>query len=277
MKLKFILAIFLLAGCSNMKKIDQKPESGYKDVNGIRMYYEIRGEGSPLVLIHGAGSTIYTTYGRIIDDLAKTRRVIGVELQAHGHTSDRDAPLSFTQDADDVAELMRQLNVSDADVMGFSNGATAALYISLRHAGLVRRVVAASPLLKKDGTFPQFWDFMKAARLENMPDQLKTEYMKINGDSTKLQNMHDKCAERMVNFKEMTDEELKSINVPVLLVSGTADVGTPEHIVQMWRKIPGSTMAILPGVHGEFLGEITTPDLDRKEFEILTLLNRFLN
>ena len=79
----------------------------YAEINGLNLYYEIHGKGKPLVLLHGGGSTITTTFGRILPDLAKTHQVIAIELQAHGHTRDIDRPLSFEQDADDVAEWLR--------------------------------------------------------------------------------------------------------------------------------------------------------------------------
>ncbi|MEP7236147.1 MAG: alpha/beta hydrolase, partial [Ignavibacteriota bacterium] len=88
----------------------------YATVNGLKLYYEIHGEGFPLVLIHGGGSTIGTTFGRILPTLAKTHKVIAVEMQAHGHTADIDRPLSFTQDADDIAELLKQLHIASADI-----------------------------------------------------------------------------------------------------------------------------------------------------------------
>src|SRR3982751_4239069 len=94
----------------------------YADVNGIKMYYEIHGEGKPLVLIHGGGSTIRSNWGNIMPLFAKQYKVIAVELQAHGHTGDRDAPETFAQDADDVAALLNQLNISKASILGFSNG-----------------------------------------------------------------------------------------------------------------------------------------------------------
>ena len=96
----------------------------YANVNGLKMYYEIQGNGFPLVLIHGGGSTIGTTFGRILPALSKTHKVIAVEMQAHGHTADINRPLSFEQDADDIAELLKQLNITKADIFGFSNGAS---------------------------------------------------------------------------------------------------------------------------------------------------------
>lgn len=248
----------------------------YADVNGLKMYYEIRGEGKPLVLIHGAGSTIQTTFGRIIDDLAKKRQVIAVELQAHGHTSDRNTDLSFEQDADDVAGLMRQLGIPKADLFGFSNGGSTAMFVAIRHPEQVRKVICASALLKRDGAFPQFWGFMENASLKDMPIELKSAFMEINNDSARLLVMHDKCANRMRNMKDISDEDIKSIKAPVLLVAGDSDVPTREHIVQMSRLINDCKLAILPGGHGDYMGEISSPTRDRKEFEIIPIVDRFL-
>ena len=100
----------------------QPATRGYSEVNGLNMYYEVYGAGRPLVLLHGGGSTIQTSFGNIIPLLAKSRQIIAVELQAHGHTHDRDAELTFTQDADDVAALLKNLHIARADILGFSNG-----------------------------------------------------------------------------------------------------------------------------------------------------------
>src|ERR1700733_14941843 len=94
---------------------------GYSEVNGLKMYYEIHGEGKPLVLIHGGGSTIQTSFGNIIPLLAKHRQIVAVELQAHGRTNDRDTDLTFKQDADDVAAVLNDLKIPKADILGFSN------------------------------------------------------------------------------------------------------------------------------------------------------------
>ena len=122
--------------------------SKYAGVNGIKMYYELHGTGRPLVLIRGGGSTVTTTFGKILPSLAKTRMVIAVELQAHGHTSDRNAPESFEQDADDVAELLKQLNINGADIFGFSNGGHTAMEVAIRHPERVRRLILASAFYK---------------------------------------------------------------------------------------------------------------------------------
>lgn len=113
--------------------------SGHAPVNGIRMYYEVRGRtgGVPLVLLHGGGSTIDVTFGRVLPIFARGRTVIALEEQGHGRTPDRDAPFTFEASADDVAALLGYLDVEKADILGFSNGASVALQVAIRHPRLV--------------------------------------------------------------------------------------------------------------------------------------------
>lgn len=265
----FLVTILILASCQENKKTATKSimqkrtdnlnlKSGYSDVNGIKMYYEIYGQGKPLVLIHGGGSTIQTSFGRIIPLLSKERQLICVELQAHGRTSDRNSELSFEQDADDVAVLLKNLHLEKVDVLGFSNGANTALQIAIRHPQFCHKIIAASALLKRDGTFPQFWEFMKNGTFEQMPQQYKEAFLKVNPDSTKLMTMYQKCANRMIHFKDFPDEQIKAIKAPVLLVNGDTDVATSEHVVAMSKLIPTCELAIIPGGHGAYIGEITT-------------------
>ena len=253
-------------------------KSGYAPVNGIDMYYEIYGQGSPLVLIHGGGSTIQTSFGRIIPLLSIHRQLICVELQAHGRTGDRDKRLSFDQDADDVAALLTALQIGKADILGFSNGGNTALKMAVRHPQSCNKIIACSVLLKRAGTFPQFWDFMKNGTFEQMPQLYKEAFLSVNPDSSKLYTMYHKCAERMINFTDFSDDEITSIKSPVLLVNGDQDVATSEHIVAMSRLIAGSRLAIIPGGHGAYIGEITSLKQGYKEKGfIVTLIDNFLD
>ena len=154
-------------------------KNGYSEVNGIKMYYEIYGKGKPLVLIHGGGSTIQSSFEKVIPQLSKNRKVIGVELQGHGRTSDRKTDFSFEQDADDIATLLKNLNIDNADFFGFSNGGTTALQIAIRHPEIIDKIILGSALSKRNGVPEEFWGFMKQARLENMPEQLKEAYNKM--------------------------------------------------------------------------------------------------
>lgn len=253
------------------------PKSGYASVNGISMYYEIYGKGTPLILLHGGGSTIQTSFGRIIPALAQKYQLIGIELQAHGRSGDRDAPLSFAQDAADVAALMDYLGIEKADVLGFSNGGTTALYLAIHYPEKVNKIIAASALCKRDGAPAPFWDFMQQAQLEHMPQAYKDAYAQVAPNPENLIIMHDKCAERMRNFQDMPDEALQSIQAPTLVLVADQDVMTPEHAVEMYRLIPNAQLAIIPGGHGAYLGEITTlqPGYSERDF-VVPMLERFL-
>lgn len=229
---------------------------GYAPINGLNMYYEIHGKGEPLVLIHGGGSTITTTFGNILPYFAEKYKVIAVELQAHGHTSDRNAPESFEQDADDVAALLAYLKIGKAHIFGFSNGGSTALQIAIRHPELVNKLVAASAIYQREGMFNGFFDVMKNASLENMPQPLQTAFLQINPDKKALRNMHDKDRDRMLNFNDWPDSALAGITSPVLILNGDKDVVTAEHAAKMSKLIPNAHLMILPGTHGESIGEI---------------------
>ncbi|HWW39741.1 alpha/beta hydrolase [Pedobacter sp.] len=286
-----VIALLILSSCSNANPIKESrnqvkgnlndtliSKKGYSEVNGIKMYYEIYGQGKPLVLLHGGGSTIQTTFGRVIPMLAKHRQVIAVELQAHGRTSDRDKDVSFEQDADDVAVLLQHLNIDKADFFGFSNGGTTTVQIVIRHPQIVDKMVLGSALCKRNGVPLQFWDFMKQAKLANMPEQLKEAYLQVAPDPKGLQIMHDKDAKRMVNFTDIPDQQIESIKAPVLIIIGDKDVITPEHAIDMHRQMINSELAIIPGIHGEYIGEITTLKSASKEEDfVIPMIERFLD
>jgi pimeloyl-ACP methyl ester carboxylesterase len=257
---------------------DSMPTGNYANVNGIKMYYEIYGEGEPLVLIHGGGSTIQTTFEKILPKLAQHYKCIAVELQAHGRTSDRNAPESFTQDADDVAALLKQLNFNKASFFGFSNGASTTMQIAIRHPALVDKIIVVAGAYKREGFIPGFFDGFKHATLETMPQGLRDAFLKVNPDSAALLNMFNKDVARMVAFKDWSDEDLKSIKAPALIINADKDVILPEHALKMSQLIPNARLIILPGVHGECIGEIETASLNSKQPEmVVELVKEFLD
>jgi len=243
------------------------------------MYYEIYGnDAMPLVLIHGGGSTIETSFGTILPFLSGYSKVIAVELQAHGRTNDRNTPESFEQDADDVAALLKYLKVDKANILGFSNGGTTTMQIAIRHPEIINKIVVVSANYKKGGMIPGFFDGLQNATLADMPALLKTAYLKVTPDKNRLQVMFNKDRDRMLNFKDMTDDDLRSINAATLLMAADQDVITIEHTVKMSHLIPGARLVILPGTHGSFIGEVCTVTNGSKLPEVTaTLVEEFLN
>jgi len=269
-------ALVLGIGCA----AEGSRESGRAPVNGIEMYYEIHGPagGTPLVLLHGGGSTIEVTFGKILPILARRRRVIAIEEQGHGRTSDRDQPVRFETSADDVAALLRRLGIEQADLFGFSNGASVALQVAIRHPGRVRKLVFASSMTKREGAHPQFWEFMSRADFSNMPQPLKDAFLKVNPDPARLRVMHDKDLDRMRQFVDVPDPAVRSVRASTLIVIGDQDIVRPEHAVELSRLIPKSRLLILPGGHGDYLGEaVMTPPGSRKWETTAPLIEEFLD
>lgn len=243
---------------------NKKFESGYAPVNGLELYYEIHGEGKPLVLIHGGGSTVQTTFGNILPMLTEKYKLIGVELQAHGHTKDRDIPESFAQDAADVAGLLRFLKIEKASFFGFSNGGQTALQIGISYPELVDKLIIVSAFYTRDGAMKGFFESMEKATIDDMPSIYKEAYLKITNDPAGLQRMFEKDKARMVSFKGWSDDDLSSIKAPALIIAGDKDVVTPEHVVEIASKIEGSELLLLPGTHGSFIGEALTAEQGSK-------------
>ena len=258
-------------------ELNQDSTSGYTSVNGLNMYYESHGKGTPLVLIHGGGSTIQTTFGRVLHDFAENHRVIAVEMQAHGHTADIDRPLSFQQDADDIAALLKQLNIDKANIFGFSNGASTTLQFAIRHPEMTNKIIVASTFYKKAGAPDWFWDMMSRPTFEAMPQIYKDEYLKINPDTNALHRMYERDVARMQSFPDISEEQMKSIKAPAFIIIGDRDVTTPEHATEMHRLISNSRLAIIPGGHGDYIGEMTTPQDSILITATVSLINKFLS
>ena len=255
-----------------------KPTTGYASVNGLRMYYEVHGAGgTPLVLIHGGGSTIGTNFGRVLPLLARTRRVIALEVQAHGHTRDVDRPFTFEQDAADVAALLDSLRVPKADVLGFSNGGTTALQTAIRHPRKVNRLVIASANYRRDGMQPGFWDAMAKGTFADMPQVYKDAYLAIHPSRDGLHAMYERDSKRMLAFTDIPDASIRAIQAPTLVVAGDRDVIRVDHAAELARTLPHGRLCILPGTHGSYLGEIMTPNVSRRTVEsFVAIVDEFL-
>jgi pimeloyl-ACP methyl ester carboxylesterase len=226
-------------------------KSGYAPVNGLKMYYEIHGTANgttpPLVLLHGGGSTIDTSFGKVLPSFAKTRQVVAFDQQGHGRTADVDRPYSFEQSADDAAALLRHLKIDRADFFGYSNGGNIALQIAIRHPALARKLVVASAMFKRDGLPPDFWESMKNATLESMPVELKEAYLRVAPHPEQLHTFHDKCVKRMLEFKDWRAQDIRSISAPTMVMIADGDIVRPEHAVEMFRLLPHAQLAVLPG------------------------------
>jgi len=228
-----------------------QPQKDYAPVSDLQMYYEIHGVADPaippLVLLHGGGDTIQTSFGHVLSELARDRQVIAFEQQGYGHTADiPDRPFTFEQSADDLAALLRYLHVGHADLFGFSNGGTIALHAAIRHPHLVRKLVIASAFFKRDGGTPAFWSMVERVQPKDIPQELQDAYLAAALHPENMEMFFRKGTQRMRDFQDIPDESMRGIQSPALIIAGDLDIVRPEHAVEQYRLIANSRLAILP-------------------------------
>ncbi len=226
---------------------------GFKQVNGIRLYYELYGSGQPLVLVHGGGASFRHDYAEVISELPPGFLLIGIDLQNHGRSGHRDIPQTFGQDARDVIALLEALDIGKASFMGFSNGGNTVLQIASLFPEKTERLVVASAFYKRSGMPDGFFEGMRRATLESMPRRMQDHFLQLKPDRAALQHMFEKDRERMASFTDWPEEMLRGIKAPTLFISGDRDVMTPEHVTEMWRLLPDARLLLLPAGHGTYL------------------------
>ena len=235
---------------------------GYAPVNGLEMYYEVHGAGEPLVLLHG-GFGSASMFAPLLPALTETRQVIGVDLQGHGRTADIDRPIGFEHMADDVAALLGHLGIERADLFGYSMGGGVALQTAIRHPQLARKLVIVSTPFKNDGWYAEMIPSSKAINaewakaMEGTP--MHEAYMNTAPRPEDWPRLATKMGQSMDRGYDMM-EQIASLESPILIAVGDADLVRLEHAVEMYRllgggkvdvqgSIPASQLAILPGVN----------------------------
>ncbi|WP_422026541.1 alpha/beta fold hydrolase [Roseovarius sp.] len=221
-----------------------EPQGQRVEVNGMTMYYEVSGEGDPLIVLHGAYMNI-PTMGGIIPRLAETHRVYALEFQGHGRTTDIDRPITYQNLADDVAAFMDAAGLQTADVFGYSMGGVAGLQLAIRHPEKVGRLAAASVAYDMKGMQPDFIAF-----LPNLVPELfvgtpfEDEWRKLAPDPEGYRAVVEKLI--ALEYEPMAwEDEVAAIEAPVLLIAGDADTATLEHSVAMFRLLGGGVMGDL--------------------------------
>jgi pimeloyl-ACP methyl ester carboxylesterase len=245
---------------------EQKGVGQYAEVKGINLYLETHGTGQPLILLHG-GLGSGEMFGPTLTELAQQHQVITVDLQGHGRTADIDRPIDIRLMADDIAALIDHLKLDKPDVVCYSLGGGVALFTAVKYPDKVRRLVVASAHARRDAIPPEMLAQqaqVNAAAAEFLKDTPMWElYQRVAPHPEDFPRLLDKVGEAMAQDYDYT-EDVRSLQVPTLLVAADADMAPPSHYVEMFKLLDGGlrdggwmgegrpkgghALAILPGL-----------------------------
>ncbi len=257
-------AALLAAGTAVAQQV---PEGHRVEVNGMQMYYEVSGEGDPMIVLHGGFMTI-PMMGDIIGRLAETHRVYALEFQGHGRTTNIDRPITYPNLAGDVAAFMDAVGIEKADIFGYSMGAIAGLRVAIDHPEKVDQLVFASGVYDFEGWQPAFRELIPQWTVDMFATGLLADaYKEVAPDPEGFPAM----AEKVIALEREPlswGKEVAALDAPVLIIAGDADGSTLEHNVEMFRllgggvmgdtgePLPASRLAILPATsHTALIGQ----------------------
>ncbi|MDR3025086.1 alpha/beta hydrolase [Chryseobacterium sp.] len=279
--LKSLLILTVIVITSQVYGQKVKPsESGYAPVNGIKVYYEVYGKGKPVILLHGAFMTIDMNWGELIPELSKTRKVIALELQGHGHTPFSERKLSHATLASDVTKVMDYLKIDKADVAGYSFGGEVAYQLAIQSPERLNKLVIISSTYKTKGWLPEVnkaLEGMKPELFTNSP--MHTAYNAIAPDKTKWTKFLEQMIASAGQPFNLGDDNIAKISAPVLIIAGDNDGLDKTELSKTYKLLggdvfadmgpmPKSQLAIAPGQ--------THVSLMMQTAMILNYLNSFL-
>lgn len=256
---KIFPAVALLTLTCMVANVSAQTKTGYAQVNGLKIYYEVQGTGKPILLLHGAFNSINMAFGQLIPELSKSHQVIAVELQGHGRTNDIDRPFSFENMADDVAAVLKQLKIDSTDVLGYSMGGGVAQQLAIRNPSLVRRLILVSTVYKYEGWSKETRSILPMLTPEMFePTPIKQEYDKLAPDPKHFKDFVNKMKTFVNTSYDFGADKIKAIKSPTLIIAGDGDGVTAEHAVEMYRlrgggymvdfgPTPAAQLALFPG------------------------------
>jgi pimeloyl-ACP methyl ester carboxylesterase len=252
-----LLFVSILVTFTISASAQQKPVTGYAPVNGLKMYYEIHGQGEPVVMLHGAFMAITDEWTAWINELSKTRKVIAIEMQGHGRTGDIDRDMTYDNLSDDVAALLDHFKIPSADFVGYSLGGVVAIDTAIRHPAKVRKVVSISAWIRSDGWVIDtnaFWSNFTWEMMKGTPAEIG--YKKLNPNPSGFPEFFNHLKATAMRPFDFADK-VKATKAPMFFIHGDADGVRLDHIAEMYRlkggdlhgdmqPRPESRLAIIP-------------------------------
>jgi pimeloyl-ACP methyl ester carboxylesterase len=243
--LKSILLIAIIMSTAIESNAQQsKPSaSGYAPVNGTKVYYEVFGEGQPVILLHGAYMTIDMNWGELIPELSKTRKVIAVELQGHGRTPFSERKLSRATLASDVEKVMDYLKIDSADVVGYSFGGQIAYQFAIQSPKRLKKLVIISSTYKSSGWMAEVNNAFKDMKPELFADSpMKTGYDAVAPDKTKWTPFLEQMIALGGQEFNMGDDNIAKITAPVLIIAGDNDGMDKIELIKTYQLLGGAVI-----------------------------------
>lgn len=274
--------MFLTMLLSGVASAQQKPTSGYAPANGLGMYYEIHGQGEPVVLLHGAFMAISGDWNDWINELAKTRKVIAVEMQGHGRTADIDRDITAENLADDVSALLDHLKIAKADILGYSLGGGVAMQCAIRHPEKVRKVVSISAVIRLDGWVKEGREALPNLTAEVFKGTpMEAEYKRLSPTPDKFPDFVRHVVAMVSKPYDFGADKFKATKAPMFFIHGDTDGVRFEHIAEMYRLKGGGNihgdMQLRPESRLAILPDTTHVALMNRMTTIVPMVNDFLD
>jgi pimeloyl-ACP methyl ester carboxylesterase len=226
-------------------------EGQYVEVDGLRTYYEVQGDGEPMLLMHGGFCTV-ETFARQTPEFATRYRVIVPERRGHGRTPDVEGPITYEAMAEDTIALAQKLGITSGHLVGYSDGGNTALIVAIRRPDLVRKLVCIGANFHYNGMTPVAVEVMEHATPDNFYPWLIKKYKEVSPDGPDhLPFVFEKIMRMWREQPALTSEDLSHIEAPTLILVGDCDWVAMEHTVEMFRSIPNAQLCVIPGAtHG---------------------------
>lgn len=264
-----LLFILILVSCNNQTKnqVDygSNPSAGkYVDVNDIKVYYEVYGEGEPLLLLHGNSGSIENFIYQI-PELSKHFKVIVIDSRAQGRTSDSDKEISYALMASDMSELIDKLNLGKVNIAGWSDGGNIGLELAYAHPEKILKVITLGAnysnenfLAPPDSVTMDPNDPL-IVRTSTLMKKYKTAFERLSPNQERIPIIKKKLETLMQKYPNFTPDQLKTISIPFLVVVGDHDLINIDHTILFFKNLPKAQLFIVPGA--SHLAPLEYPDL----------------
>lgn len=234
--------------------IDEHPRrnGSYLDAGGVNTYFEVNGDGDPMVLLHG-GFCPVETFDGLTPGLAENYRVYMPERRGHGRTADVEGPITYDNMAQDTIAFMDAVGVSDAHVVGFSDGAVVALHVALDRPDLVRSLVLIGQPINHAGLSDGAREMLSSGLTpEALPPMLRELYSAVSPDGPEhFDVVFEKLAPTWKTEPSFEVADMERVSAPTLFLMGDADMVTVEHAREVVNAIPDARLEVVPdATHG---------------------------